>query len=182
MPSRHSHSYGPGLSRSLSVSVLPPLSLCPSSLASSALRSTPTSSSAVAAALHRRGSTTGLLVEGSSIVLSLSRFPDSFRSPCGKDLLWFSALRPTAQVATATSSVSGFSVSLERPRVKSDLSLSEFTLVDDRRKETSHIICGHDFLSLHFSIVKRSAVCWHAHYFAISVALYAYSPVLCWSL
>lgn len=135
MPSRHSHSYGPGLSRSLSVSVLPPLSLCPSSLASSALRSTPTSSSAAAAAaLHRRGSTTGLLVEGSSIVLSLSRFPDSFRSPCGKDLLWFSALRPTAQVATATSSASGFSVSLERLRVKSDLSLSEFTLVDDCRR------------------------------------------------
>jgi len=32
-----------------------------------------------------------LLAEGSSIVLSLSLFLDSFRSPCGKDLLRFSA-------------------------------------------------------------------------------------------
>lgn len=60
MPSRHSHSYGPGLSLSF---FLPPSFF----FSSFTLRSTPTSPSA-ATLLYM----TGLLVEGSSIVLSLS--------------------------------------------------------------------------------------------------------------
>lgn len=185
MPSRHSHSYGPGLSRSLSVSVLPPLSLCLSSSLPLPCdrplpRPPPLPPFTVAGARRRASSPRDLR----SFSLFLT-FPALFPLSLWQGPAAVFGLRPTARAATCSRQVpavfqfrsSDFASSRTRP-----FQFTLVTLVGALWKETSRIIRDQlSFVALIGSREPGELLVGTLAIPLLSVALYAYSQVsLCW--